>query len=163
MLPGGGSGVVISCYPKPFLLYSANTLLNKAMRKIARIALALAIAISLSAVMPALLMGKPEMTSLSIGIFYNFFMIAFFGWFIYIPFALLHARLLKGYPKRDLLTSTVIGGLLASTIVVLLTSSFTPAEIELGQIGESQFFTILTYGSGGSLYGLLYQGWVVKE
>ena len=133
------------------------------MRKITRIALALAIAISLSAVVPAFLVDNSTRVNFGVAIFYNFFMIAFFGWFIYLPFALLHARLLKGFPKRNLLTSTILGGLLASTIVVLLTSSFTPAEIELGQIGESQLSTILTYGSGGSLYGLLYQGWVVAK
>jgi hypothetical protein len=133
------------------------------MRKVARCALALAIAISLSAVVPACLLGRPVVASFGMAIFYNFFMIAFYGWFIYLPFALLHARLLRCYPGRSLLTSTVIGGLLASTIVVLLTSSFTPAEIELGEIGDSQLLTILTYGSGGSLYGLLYQGWVVAK
>lgn len=132
------------------------------MRKVVRIALALAIAVSLSAVVPACLVSDPIPIGFGMAIFYNFFMIAFFGWFIYLPFAILHARLLKRYPEKNLLTSTIIGGLLASVIVVLLTSSFTPAEIELGKIGDSQLFTIITYGSGGSLYGLLYQGWVLE-
>ena len=95
--------------------------------------------------------------------FYNFFMIAVYGWPIYLPFAFLHARLLKRYPDGNWLTSTIIGGLLASTIVVLFTSSFTPAEIELGEIGNSQLLPLIGYGSGGSLSGLLYQRWVAAK
>jgi hypothetical protein len=133
------------------------------MRKITRVALALAIAISFSAIVPVCLVDKPKGISIGIGILYNFFMIAFYGWFLYLPFALLHAHLLNRSPARNLLISAAIGGLLASTIVVLLTSSFTPGEIELGKIGDSQLFTILTYGSGGFVYGLLYYRWVAVE
>lgn len=133
------------------------------MRKIARIALALAIAISLSAVLVACL---PK-TSLAVGfgtaVVYNFLMIVFYGWLLYLPFVLLHAYLLKRYARENWPSSAIIGGLLASAIVVLLTSSFTPATIELGAIHDSQLLTILVYGSGGGLYGLLYQGWGLAE
>jgi hypothetical protein len=134
------------------------------MRKIARTALTLAVAISLPSLLVACLgLGNPLPISVGMATFYNFFMIAFYGWPIYLPFALLHARLLKRYAESNWLTSTVIGGLLASAIVVLFTSSFTPAEIELNKINDSQLLTILIFGNGGSLYGLLYQRWVVVE
>jgi hypothetical protein len=80
-----------------------------------------------------------------------------------LPFALLHAHLLKRYSESKWLTSTVIGGLLASAIVVLFTSSFTPAGIELNKVNDSQLLTIIVFGGGGSLYGLLYKRWMVAE
>jgi hypothetical protein len=128
------------------------------MRETARSVAALVSAVSLSATLVACLPKTPLAIGFGTTVLYNFLMIMLYGWPLYLPFVLLHGYLLKRYPARNRLTSGIIGGLLASAIVVLLTNSLTPVGMELGAIHDSQLLTILVYGSGGGLYGLLYRG-----
>jgi hypothetical protein len=141
----------------------------EAMRKIARAALALLISLfyfslivtCLEYTKPQPYGGKPILFEKLIG--YAFGMAVIFGWFIYLPFALLHAHLLQRYSKGHWSTSVAIGGLLGSLSAVLFNILYALDDGEWGEIGELLLLKSAVFGLTGSLYGLLYYRWVATK
>jgi hypothetical protein len=162
VLLGGGNGVFAGDYSKRFLVCSINRLSDKAMRKIARIALALFVSLGFfSLVASCLEYSKPQPYNATLIPFnkiagYAFGMAVVFSWFIYLPFAFVHARLLQRYSKGHWSTSVIIGGLLGSLSAVALAIIFALGDGEWGTNGQSILLKSAVFGLTGSLYGLLY-------
>jgi hypothetical protein len=90
-------------------------------------------------------------------------MAVIFGWFIYLPFALLHTYLLRRYPKRHWSTSVVIGGLLGILSAVLFSIGYALDDREWSETSQSLLLKSPIFGLTGSLYGLLYYRWVATQ
>ena len=139
------------------------------MRKIARAALALLISLLFFSLITTCLEytrpepygGKPIHFNKLAG--YIFGMAVIFGWFIYLPFTLLHAYLLRRYSKRHWSTSVVIGGLLGSLSAVLFSVGYALDDGEWSETSELLLLQSAVFGLMGSLYGLLYYRWVATK
>lgn len=139
------------------------------MRKIARIALALLISlVFFSLVITCLEYTKPQPYGGKSIPFeklagYAFGMAALFGWFIYLPFAWVHAYLLHRYSTRHWSTSVVIGGLLGIVSAILFSIGYTLDDGEWSETSKSLLLSSPIYSLTGSLYGLLYYRWVAAK
>jgi hypothetical protein len=139
------------------------------MRKIARAALALLISLFFFSLIVTCLEytnpqpygGRPIHFGKLVG--YGLGMAVIFGWFIYLPFALLHTYLLRRYPKRHWSTSVVIGGLLGMLSAVLFSIGYALDDREWSETSQSLLLKSPIFGLTGSLYGLLYYRWVATQ
>ncbi|MBJ6141931.1 hypothetical protein [Hymenobacter sp. BT559] len=94
---------------------------------------------------------------------YVFGMAAIFGWFIYMPFALLHAYLLQRYFRKQWPTSIVIGGLLGILFAILFSIGYALDDGEWSETSQLLLLKIAVFGLTGSFYGLLYYRWVAAK
>ncbi|OGX81426.1 hypothetical protein BEN47_05615 [Hymenobacter lapidarius] len=91
---------------------------------------------------------------------YIFAIILVFGWYVYLPFILLHILLLRKLNRPSWAASVLVGSALAAVLAIVLIG--TPFLIITGfpQFSTSRVHDVFSFTIGGGFYGLIYWKWL---
>lgn len=118
------------------------------------------LAIALSLAVSSLLASRVNTSAVYSEAVYIFFNMILYHWWIYFPFVGIHFISFRCSKPHTWWLSMVLGTLLAVIITLGLVSSSDPIINLSGE--ANKFMTAISFGVGGSLYGLLYYFWLDK-
>ncbi|WP_324677340.1 hypothetical protein [Hymenobacter sp. GOD-10R] len=133
-------------------IFVPKTIMNKGYKLLLSLLIALAVT--------CLLLSIPTRLQYSSTVMYMLYIILFYGWWLYLPFAGIHFLLLRFFNRSNWWLSSLVGGVLAITLHTIAKTY--PVITSLPHFSERKELDVIGFGIGGAVYGLLYSLWVNK-